>query len=103
MQSITQQITASLGILGNSSTEIANNLANKGIKGTIGSYQSCPLAAYLTEQYPGVSISVGAYSVSAMKDARDEVYSQQVSLSAAQRDFVHAFDRGLFPDLDITR
>ena len=105
MQSLTDQITATLGGLGETSDDIANALRNKGIRGTRASADVCPLAYYLREQFPqqfqGIGFQVGCYQVTVYNQHGD--MATAAILTEGQADFVRSFDNGNYPDLDLER
>lgn len=94
---LTEQITTKLAALGNSANAVATSLEAAGITGRRGSATSCPIANYLGHAGLGIDRAyVGCLNI----DVR--VGSQPVSVPppAGAADFIRAFDRGEFADLE---
>lgn len=92
---MTEATFSCLERLGNTPDEIAESLSVKQIKGSKREPHSCPIAQYLRGQYPRAKISV----------CHDMVRLDDVVMSPPKpvRDFIHGFDMGDYPNLQVTR
>jgi hypothetical protein len=86
-------IEQDLAALGDDADEVAGQLRELGIKGNAQESDSCPIYAYL--HLKGNTQVVGV----------DEDYitlcsNEGIPTTSAVHDFVHAFDRGEYPELE---
>lgn len=80
--------------LGDTPEAIAETLRVKGVRGSTRSVDRCPIAVWLSQEYPEVDwIQVGRGMAIVQGVAT-------VFLPAAVREFVDAFDLGAHPDLE---
>jgi hypothetical protein len=101
MNSIERQVTKALSGLGATSQDIANTLANKGVRGHRNCTDVCVLAVYLAEQFPGLTFGVGVGSA-----AFAELTPMGIKLGGGVPfdqpliDFVRDFDEGKHHELE---
>lgn len=89
------EISEAIKTLGDTEEKISQTLREKGIKGTRGELDSCPVAIYLTEKL-GKKIRVGAYSAW----AEDNPNESNVDLPEWVSEWVKYFDREEYPEFD---
>ena len=80
-----------LDSLGSTPEKIAATLGKGGYKGEQDRYDTCPIAAFLTKEYPGEEVSVDKGKVT--------VNGVDVKTPKPIARFVVAFDKGKYPDL----
>jgi hypothetical protein len=100
MNSIERQVTKALSGLGATSQDIANTLANKGVRGHWNCTDVCVLAVYLTEQFPGHTFHVSAASVGFVFGGSADLSLGYVPLTEPVMDFVRDFDEGKHHELE---
>lgn len=77
---------------------VAQKLAERGVKGVKGNAQFCPLATFFAQEF---GVPIGTIEVSG---ATAGIYGRsgtRVSLGDEFAEFVRRFDRGEFPELEV--
>lgn len=94
---LTDQVTAKLAALGGTANEVATSLEAGRITGLRGSATSCPIANYLGQAGLGIDRAyVGCINI----EVRIGSLLTDVFTPAGAADFIRAFDRGEFADLE---
>jgi hypothetical protein len=93
-----EQIKEALVKLGETADEVAQALQQRGVRGVKGMARCCPVASYLTKEFPGIK-GIGVTPVYVRVDVEGgEVYS---FTSGATEDFIKRFDMGKYEGLVI--
>jgi hypothetical protein len=93
-----EQIKESLINLGETDDDIAKALLERGVRGVRGMARCCPIANYLTKEFPGIK-GIGVTPVYVrVDDGVGEVYA---FLPESAEAFVKRFDRGDYKGLMI--
>lgn len=103
MTNLTAEVISLLEALGKNSKEVAQTLANKGIKGRKRESTSCAIAAYLQEQ--GIAASVHSYNISNVIlcscGCKSNVSGESICATPVViKSFIKNFDNGCYPELE---
>lgn len=99
-----EEARAVLGSLQGGPAEIAGTMARQGVTGVPRNTRGCAVARYLNANLGGHawvhSVTVGADRV-LLRPTRRWERGVSLALPEAVREFIAAFDRGEFPDLEV--